>query len=475
MENTNIPSATVAARPIRLVIIASSINKFKPIANFLMKRGFSTTATADVKKAMAMIQADPPDFVLISWNIKDAVPSKIADLLVSKLKIHCIAFAEEADAKTAGALASCRVKDIVHAPISGPVLFMRIQKILKAKEEQHFASKKPISKNEITLTIDGDTPVRVTSAAESDIHGKKGSWVSKGSNKGKTIWMFKYEGGRKGENYFYEGDWPPVMNENEIWSLTEGSLFKSQEVPPEDVGAHWIPAEAEKEIKKQIQEDALRYILETLINANSNRREEAPITGKYLGVVEVKSKTKDIQGYLLMGSPQDMPVSELMTHVFKNNIEKSLREAASDLWTEFDFVIHKNMSRFDEWMTIEGRFILEGQYQGQPVKVYFLEHEPIDSIFMGAIDDGKKSLPLDFLRPDEPVTFDVFIKLEKNRKFLKYFKKDTVAHADRIKSLSQNNVKKVYVRSEDWILVQGYEASGHISSEYTKYTNQNPD
>src|SRR5690606_25411081 len=120
--------------------------------------------------------------------------------------------------------------------------------------------------------------------------------------------------------------------------------------------------------------------------------------------------------------------------VFKESLEKSLRESHSNLWTEHAFLLHCEMDLFDEWMKSRANFIVEGQYKDQALILYYL-NRLIEKPKATQLIEEKRGFPLESIRPDEVVTFDTYLRMNKNNKFIKYFKRNTVAHKSRLENL----------------------------------------
>lgn len=118
-------------KTLRVSLLVNNLRLHTATIDFLKKKGFSASAFTDAKLAISDWTENKPDFVLISWNIKSANPKKLADLAEKTLGLKCIGIAEESDARTAASLVNSAIDEIIHAPISGPVVFMRLQKLSK--------------------------------------------------------------------------------------------------------------------------------------------------------------------------------------------------------------------------------------------------------------------------------------------------------------------------------------------------------
>lgn len=129
------------APELNVLIIAHKQNQFASAAAFLSRRGVPCTIKGNIKDGIHFITSQKATLVFLSWNLPNANIIKTFQLLTQNFKVDCVVFAEKPDGKTAAELTGSRLPEVMQAPVSGPGLYMRIQKILKAKDEQQKAER----------------------------------------------------------------------------------------------------------------------------------------------------------------------------------------------------------------------------------------------------------------------------------------------------------------------------------------------
>lgn len=134
-EAKNLNEQEEQAPELNVVIIAHKKSQFASAASFLGRRGVTSAVRGNIKDGIQYITSQKATLVFLSWNLPNANIVKTYQLLTKTFNVDCVVFAERGDGKTAAELNACKLPEVMQAPVSGPGLYMRIQKILKAKED----------------------------------------------------------------------------------------------------------------------------------------------------------------------------------------------------------------------------------------------------------------------------------------------------------------------------------------------------
>ena len=488
---------------LKIVIITSSSNRFKPIVQFLIRRGITTTLATDAKAALSQIAADRPDFVLISWNFKGTPPVRLYELISKSFRVPCIGFAEEGDSRTAAGLAQTGPKEIIHAPVSGPVFFMRIQKIIKEREAA-LNETAPVGQTpKVTTQTINDS--KMVAASPSAIEHESGEWAKREvrgeAGGGKTVWMFKREGEveTRGHYYFF-GDHPPVKSGKGGWGLQPGELFFSEEseealgLTAETSAAHaqgpktviapqsspamkppppeWGPAEAPVVDRREVLREQLRKITERIVKKSVFEPGELKQTveTEQLGIVEIASD--EVSGYLLLASIRHRAVSTKTLVSFREKLKDSILLYGRGLVTGTAFDVDVKTRDVGAWGQRTGEFCLCAKFETEDLCIFFLEKPAAGENLKAGLLRGKKEIPLDAIKPQERTGFDVFVDLPRNKKFLRYLKKNSVAHEERLENLRKNNVKAVFISPDQIADFRRYQASTFVRDAHRRFQSE---
>lgn len=227
-EAKNIQESEEQAPALNVLIIAHKQSQLASAAAFLSRRGVPCTVKGNIKDGIHFITSQKATLVFLSWNLPNANIIKTYQLLTQNFKVNCVVFAEKPDGKTAAELTGSRLPEVMQAPVSGPGLYMRIQKILKAKDEQNKVDK-VIGKSEHNNQSGNDKIVLKSSKSGEEDDG--GAFYNLGSNKNQSDkpGIINFQSGPK----YSEGDYEAEShdpNANDISAYMD----QLQDALPED-------------------------------------------------------------------------------------------------------------------------------------------------------------------------------------------------------------------------------------------------
>ena len=224
----------------RGLIIANNKSKYDPAAQFLTRRGIETLVVQTLPEAIKLVTQARPQYVFLSFNLKDANVFKTSKLLSTTFKLHCIVFAEESDSRTAAQLSRAPFEFTMNSPISGPSMYMQIQKIIR-QEEAKAKQKENLKKNRFSTNYGNQSePIKISSSRSRELD-KDGKWEKEGKDsQGRTRWNFKSENqsldGKDGE-FAYFGDVAPKKSESGEWEIPEDGELGFQNTPEESASS----------------------------------------------------------------------------------------------------------------------------------------------------------------------------------------------------------------------------------------------
>lgn len=206
---------------INVLIIVHKQSQFAAAASFLSRRGFPCTVKSNIRDGLQFITKQKATHVFLSWNLPGANIIKTYQLIAKTLKVECVVFAEKSDGKTAAELTMSRLPEVMQAPVSGPGLAMRLQKLIKAKEE----GDKPVA--EKTNHNYQQKPQRRTIKCSNQDVPKEGTWESAGVDPedGQPIYRFKSSNSNGNDTgvYSFKGPRPPQMDKSGNWDSSTGA------------------------------------------------------------------------------------------------------------------------------------------------------------------------------------------------------------------------------------------------------------
>ncbi len=144
-----------------ILILAKNPQNLNQMSSFLTRRGWPTTVTGNLSKAIETIAAERPDFVLISFSHANPAVARLPELIVQTFNLTCIGFVESSDTQSTNRLANTKMRYKVTGTPSGPNLQRTIRRILaekfnvKLEEKGAKESESSVSEKSSTVTISG--------------------------------------------------------------------------------------------------------------------------------------------------------------------------------------------------------------------------------------------------------------------------------------------------------------------------------
>lgn len=307
-----------------ILIIANRPKSFESAANFLSRRGHPCSAVSNIKQAFKILTEQKPGYVFLSWNLKNSNTLKTVKLITTTFNSYVVVFAEVADSKTAAELASARLPEIMQAPVSGPGIYMKIQRIIKAKEEAESSGE---SKGHSKVSSNrSEEKTEVISVSASDVP-QEGEWERKGRDEktGQDIWSLKTKGASKVDGksgtYTFKGDKPPVRSKKGGWATDEGEISFEAKV-------------AVKKPEKNFTEKELEELAS-----------QALIDGKSLDALPAEDDTEDDEYGSIMkigkNPPKHKPRGEVILQNGGPKKEKGMLDLSKDAQEREDLIIQK--------------------------------------------------------------------------------------------------------------------------------------
>ncbi len=212
----------------RAIILASDLKKYSQAGQFLTRRGVETVVLSSLPESIKAITEGRPQFAFISYNLKNANIKKMEKLFRTTFNIESIVFAESGDSVTAAKLSKEGFKYTMRAPVSGPGMYMQIQKIHRERTMAEKQTGKP-NFNRNTVTQKKKPFVVSTSDFDPSLDGE---WSQVGGSGRNANWQLQNSSkpttyGNESGVYNFQGEKPPEKTANG-WDFPEGGELQFQ-------------------------------------------------------------------------------------------------------------------------------------------------------------------------------------------------------------------------------------------------------
>jgi len=226
-------SAANEPRGIKLLFIGNNEWALSDTFTYLAKRGWSCRFVSSMHDALESASQDPPDFVLVSWNLISPNVLNVEKAVRMGLNILCIVYTEvELDPQKQTSLLASGIKNFILAPVSGTSVFVKVRALASAKLAEEKNNEESASLLYGDSVFGADTS-HVRDVIEEELRNyleslpKDAEWeeITPTEDK-KPVWIVKGEVSRESLIVF-KGDVPPTFK-NDAWTIS-GAGGKFQE------------------------------------------------------------------------------------------------------------------------------------------------------------------------------------------------------------------------------------------------------
>ncbi len=178
------------------------------VLSYLKKRDYTIKQTHTLMDGIRELSNFKPDVLLISWNLKNTDIKKVHSVITQKFSAICYILGEDESTKSAAAMLSSGLPNVILYPVGGVNLYNRIQLALgrTTAKAAGQAAKKKVKTRDKTLIggVEYRRPKRNEIPVETVWHVRVNS-----PNSANQIWETVIYKSGKPQYYYYKGEKPP--------------------------------------------------------------------------------------------------------------------------------------------------------------------------------------------------------------------------------------------------------------------------
>lgn len=194
--------------------------------------------------------------------------------------------------------------------------------------------------------------------------------------------------------------------------------------------------------------DVLRQVLQP---GDNQVRKPLTLTSR---VTCIQVRTSVLSGHFLVAMGSDKVFDEAMTADLKNAICQLFVKAGFMAPLADMFTIDVRRVEFKKWALTAASFLERGVHQGNEVVMAFFPAE--DELFTmepSAADEKMACIPLDEIRAESKVDFEVYLHLPLNGKFVLYVSRGGWMSLQQQMNLQARGIAKLHVKKEESALL----------------------
>ncbi|HEX4924272.1 MAG TPA: hypothetical protein VFV50_09300 [Bdellovibrionales bacterium] len=219
------------------------------------------------------------------------------------------------------------------------------------------------------------------------------------------------------------------------------------------------PTRAFGKIRSILAESSMRT-LEELAKNNTGKLNEIRNTSR-VGVISVKTETS--KGVLLVALGDNKEIGSVLLADVKSRLIHHLKMRGQDLGSEDDLEITIEQVDFIDWGKVETEFLALDQFGDDQLGIAFLPGEDIIPEASRSAENHMLAVDMECIVPDIPITFDIYVYLPVNKKYIRYVKKGQRIDPKQVERLLGYNNEHFHIAREDLKNFKAYCAANYIN------------
>jgi hypothetical protein len=506
-------SAEVAATPQEpmLLILSRHERSVRSTVSFLNRRGIPARAISTLNEALEAFTAKKANMLLLSVNFPHPKIEMIPVLMTQSFPVEVILFAEIIDRKSSQRLQNAKTKHVIMGPVSGPAVMMKIRQIEKELNGDNDANTSDgggrstvrSSEQEQSINVRGGSLSTVNKEALATLMSAASEALLQEDDKTIGSRSFGSEeesefGGleRSGETYVQKGsrskahlvtpeaalraaidngleEADPARKPKLIVPLPEEmrrapvfieprKKYQRKQQAAEMHGAlspkeahskanqHLGPAHNVRRKKPESETEALflRCVEEALETVAGQALSDESEFGFFRKAMLVSIRSNKLKGSFLVavGKSKHKP-ADLMERV-QVAFFSLVRANGFDLDSSDQFAIELDQIAIaSAAFQISDHVIISKTESAEICVAVVMSDDPVPST--EPYEKNMVKVPLLDLPPEEPVTFNVFLHLKRNNKFLRYIKVGAKISDKQVARLEKRKVTHVLVNKDE--------------------------
>jgi hypothetical protein len=447
-------------RPLNVLIIAHKHSQLASVAAFLTRRGVPCSVKGNIREGINHIISQKVTFVFLSWNLPGANIIRTHQVLTQHFKAECIVFAERPDGKTAGEISNSKLPEIMQGPLSGPGLYLRLQKILKDKGELHkLDTPKREPQEEFTKPdkFINVGPANVKSDQPATMNFQEPEPIADPENdisryldqiQSETEATFVQEGMKKGSLHQAKETKPPAFGSVvHIHKKEPGKTIVVDNSPPPTKETLFLDYKPKKGSRSSES-----ILAQKTFEALEKSVRQAIVGYTSVGVVS-KAKvfnihTPKFRGYLIFVVPMFFELDRRVVSEIRENLEVLLKKEKEHLLFFEEVNIEIAQKDFLTWAKENAEFFI--QTVDHDTEIICAYHPCEDSLPKLEESNQKMSvIDIKDLKQNSTTSVNLYIHLPKNNKFVCYMKPGEVITKDHIQKFEKHKVQNLHIQNED--------------------------
>lgn len=437
--------------PKTILILKSNALTLQSAEQFLKSRGWAVMSTVSLTESVQFLFENKIDYFIICGNHPQKKVKQFPKLFKQFTELQFITYTDMANTPNIAILQEMGVPYQVLPPVSGPAIervIFRIEKDSKQNKEVNKTNLLNDQKNATERKKVQENIKKFIESAEDD-SSIPNLDLAAGTNS-------PVDGGSMSVETFAEYENRVKFQKQKSYSSKEKDYPYLSEVTPSEkpIVQQKPPPEFERKIEN---------ILDTSVKPTETSLPVEKIE-RAQNCICFKIESTNFRGFLVAAMGKNRKLDEELLMAVQTKLTEVLQQEGAIIDDSKPMDIKIRPVNFEEWAIDKAEFLKKSIHDGNEVAMAFFPINKTSPQFGESVAQDMLSIDIDDLANDVPVSFDVYIHLPANNKYILYTPKNGLFLSSQKERLKAKGIDKMHAKKDTVEEIKKYHAENSLNN-----------
>ncbi len=175
------------------------------------------------------------------------------------------------------------------------------------------------------------------------------------------------------------------------------------------------------------------------------------------------------KGYAVVASAREIRLDDKFKRLLFEELSKNFTHLGIEFKEDELLSIEMKTVPFTDWVRDQAEFLFQSSYEGDEIGISYFPVKKFDPDSTQDPDKNLIQLPIEELKGDRYLPFDVYLYLPLNKHILMYTQRDRMLFQQQLDRLTERGIKYMYVNQDSTLAVKKYQTQNFIDTKIDNY------
>lgn len=456
-EKTLMSDTSDKATSKTILILKSNPLTLQSAEQFLIARGWAVMSTTSLTDSVQLLFENKIYYFILCANHPQKKVKQFPQLFKQFTELQFITYTDMANPTNMAILQEMGIRFQVLPPVSGPAIERVIFRIEK-EEKSNKLNEKKLFQNEAKNSFDRKKAQENISKFFSSEENSSSVPTVDITTPATEINSSNVESFPDYENRMKrQMNSTPPKKDKDYPFLSDNEVVKK--IPP--------PQKSPPEFQKKIES-----IIDSSVKT-SDASQPVEKVERAQNCICFKIDASSFKGFLVAAMGKDRRLDEELLVAINQKLIEVLQQDGGGVDDSKPMDVKIRSVNFEEWAIEKAEFLKKTIHDGNEVAMAFFPTHKTSPTFGESVAQDMLSIDIDDLASDFPVSFDVYIYLPANNKYLLYIPKNSMLLSSQKGRLKAKGIDKMHAKKDSVEEINKYHAESSLNHSIMDFENNN--